>query len=256
MINIIAEIGINHNGSLDTAMTLVRKAKEAGADTAKFQMFSSQKLWGDDRIKQYEFDDDEWEDLKGWCDLKDIEFLVTPFGVKEVQKCVDLGVRRIKISSGCVMRRDLTQAAVKTGLPLLVSTGMCDEHDLWVISKWFPDDSVLMHCTSAYPCPIEEVNLLVLTRMRMFDYPLGYSDHTEGIFVAPLAVAAGAVVIEKHLTLDRNLNGPDHKASIEPKDFKEMVIQIRNVEKALGSPDKKVQPSEMTLRKVWRDQRP
>jgi len=178
--------------------------------------------------------------------------MCTPFGVEEVILLRQL-VKRWKIASGCLTRRPILEAVRDTGLPIILSTGMATiteiaqaEQILW------DDDLTLLHCTSAYPCPIEDVNLRAMLELRdTFRTPVGYSDHTLGITVAIAAAAMGASVIEKHLTLDRTAAGPDHASSIEPHDFRIMVSAIRTVEEALGDGVKRIMPSEMPLRETW-----
>lgn len=247
---IIAEVGVNHRGNWKAGLELIDAAKEAGADAVKFQMFNSQRLWGDDRIKHLEFGENEILSMHTHCQEVGIEFICTPFGVEEVVFLTPL-VRRWKIASGCLTNRKLLAAVRATGLPIILSTGMSDMAQiesaltvLWPVT--------LLHCTSAYPCPITDVHLSVLDMFRSrFGGAVGYSDHTDGILVALAAVARGATVLEKHLTLDRNAEGPDHMASIEPMEFKLMVEEIRKIEKAIGTPEKRVQPSETTTMKAW-----
>lgn len=260
---IIAEVGVNHDGNMRAAAALIDAAKQAGADAVKFQHFNSQRLWGDDRIAQYELSDAEILNLKWRCDQVGIEFMCTPFGVAEAEFLAPL-VKRMKVASGCIGRRDLLQAVRDTGLPVILSTGMATIEDVAQAMRDLGYDNpgvckqpyTLLHCTSAYPCPLAEVNLAAMEVLR-WGYgercAIGYSDHTEGLSVALAAVARGATVIEKHLTLDRNAAGPDHKASIEPFTFRIMVDGIRAIEEAIGEPAKRVQPSEAQLRKVWRD---
>lgn len=249
---IIAEAGINHNGELVLARELVHAAKDCGADAVKFQHFSSLRLWGDERIRKYELSDQEMCHLSDYCSELGIEFMCTPFGVPEVEFLTPL-VKRWKIASGCLAKTDLLDSVASTGLPVILSTGMSDIPSvIQALSHLNKDSTTLLHCTSAYPCPIDEVNLNALdTLRRVFDIPVGYSDHTLGITVALAAVAKGAVVLEKHLTLDRTMEGPDHGASIEPKEFKIMVSAIRTVGDALGDGIKRPQPSEAETRAAW-----
>lgn len=247
---IIAECGVNHCGKWESGLDLIDAAKAAGADVAKFQMFSSQRLWGDDRIAHLELSDDAMLAMAAHADEVGIEFMATPFGVPEVEFLTPL-VRRLKIASGCLTRWDLLAAVRATGLPVILSTGMADigriDAALNVLGP-----ATLLHCTSAYPCPITDVHLAAMDTLRArFGCPVGYSDHTAGIVIALAAVARGATVLEKHLTLNRNAEGPDHKASIEPDDFKIMVEGIRRIEKAIGKPEKQAQPSEAATIKAW-----
>ena len=252
MVFIICEAGINHNGDIQEAMRLIVAAKRCGADAVKFQHFSSQRLWGDDRIAKYELTVKQLTMLKEHADSLGIEFMCTAFDWQSLEEILPL-IKRIKISSGCVTDEELLRLAAATGLPIILSTGMCDAGDVsaalvalsglpiaYAIAK---KDMTVMQCTSVYPCPLAQVNLLAVED--------GLSDHTTSIFIAPAAVALGATVIEKHLTLDRNAEGPDHKASIEPRRFVQMVQGIREVEQALGDGIKRVQPGEQALREIW-----
>ena len=249
---IVAEAGVNHNGDIGQAFLLANAAKEAGADAVKFQHFNSQRLWGDDRIKHLELSDAEMLNLAWHCKAIGIEFMCTPFGVPEVEFLRPL-VKRWKVASGCLARFDLLAAVRATGLPVILSTGMADmaRVDAAVEAIGAP---TLLHCTSAYPCPTAEVNLCAMDALRArwgASCPVGYSDHTLGIVIALAAVARGATVLEKHLTLDRQAEGPDHKASIEPKEFRIMVEAIRTIEQAIGRPEKRRQPSEAATAKAW-----
>ena len=251
---IIAECGVNHDGSVDTAKRLIDAAKEAGADAAKFQFFKSQKLWGDLRIKHLELRFSEMVMLYHYCQQVGIEFMCTPFGIEEVVLLGHL-VKRWKVASGCITRRGILEAVRDTKLPAIISTGMAslEEISMAIDIIGAPGKLTLLHCTSAYPCPIDQVNLKAMKTLKaIYGRPVGYSDHTKGITVPIAAVAMGAEVIEKHLTLDCTATGPDHKASIEPDEFRVMVSAIRTVEESLGSGGKEVQKCEMELRQAWR----
>jgi sialic acid synthase SpsE len=251
---IIAEAGVNHNGSLGTAKRLVDSAKRAGADAVKFQFFDSKVLWGDDRIKHLELRFADFERIEQHCSEVGIEFMCTPFGVAELLLLQPM-LKRVKIASGCITRRPLLEAAGATGLPIIMSTGMSDEQEVIaarvVLRGAGCKHLTLLHCTSSYPCAVQDVNLRAMNDLP-YSEARGYSDHTLGITIPIAAAAMGATVIEKHLTLDRTAEGPDHKASIEPNDFLVMVSAIRTVEEALGDGIKRVQPSEQKLREMWR----
>ena len=249
---VIAEIGVNHDGDLNKAKRLIDAAKAAGADAAKFQYFSSRKLWHDDVYKHLELRFSEFVVLHHYCQQAGIEFLCTPFGVEEVILLRQL-VKRYKIASGCITRIPILEAAKDTALPVILSTGMATLQEISAAEQVLWDgDLTLLHCTSAYPCPIDQANLRAMIELRdTFRTPVGYSDHTKGITVAIAAAAMGAAVIEKHLTLDCTATGPDHAASIEPEEFRVMVRAIRTVEEALGDGIKRVQPSEEKLREAW-----
>ena len=249
---LIAEAGINHNGKLDQAYRLIDAAKASNADAVKFQLFDSRKLWGDDRIKHLELRYDQMVLLYGYCENIGIEFMCTPFGVAELTFLAPM-LKRVKIASGCLTNKALLEAANATGLPVLLSTGMSTRDEIWRAIGNLDDVALtLLHCTSSYPCRLEDVNLLA---MKWSEVPYGYSDHTTSITVPIAAVALGATVIEKHFTLDRNAEGPDHKASITPKEFRAMHMAIVEVEAALGDGFKRVMPCEEELRRLWRDKR-
>lgn len=249
---IIAEAGVNHNGDIGQAFLLCNAAKEAGADAVKFQHFNSQRLWGDDRIAHLELSDFQMAQVWIHCKAIGIEFMCTPFDPSTAIFLVPM-LKRMKVASGCLTRFDLLAAVRATGLPVILSTGMADmariEAALEVLGT-----ATLLHCTSAYPCPTNEVNLAAMDALRArwgASCPVGYSDHTAGIVIALAAVARGATVLEKHLTLDRGQEGPDHKASIEPKEFRIMIEAIRSIEQAIGSGEKRAQPSEAETRRLW-----
>lgn len=254
---LIAEAGVNHNGSLQIAKRLIEAAKDAGADAVKFQLFESRKLWGDDRIKHLELRYGDMEKLHEHCQYIGIEFMCTPFGVAELLFLKPL-LKRVKIASGCITRKPLLQAARETGLPCIVSTGMSTREDIdgvmdvlgWGYGR--THSHTLLHCTSAYPCRLEDVNLRAMDHLSEYTgWPAGYSDHTNGITVAIAAAAMGATVIEKHMTLDRDMEGPDHKASISPREMRALRVALIEVEAALGDGVKRVMPSEMKLKEAW-----
>lgn len=252
---LIAEAGVNHGGDMQKALELVSAAKNSGADAVKFQMFSSQRLWGDDRIKHLELSERQIEDIAAYCKAVGIEFMCTPFGVEELAFLKPM-LKRIKIASGCITHLPLLQATQASGLPAILSTGMSDLSEIkTALYNLASDRLTLLQCTSSYPCRLEDVNLRAMQTLRehtMGYYPIGLSDHTSGITVAIAAAALGAAVIEKHLTLDRNSAGPDHKSSITPPEFKALRMAIIEVEAALGDGEKRVMDSEQTLRAEWR----
>lgn len=245
---IVAEAGINHDGDLDNAFLLVDEAKRAGADAVKFQMFSAKRLKRPE-LAMYQLEADEMGQLQSYCHSLGIEFMCTPFSVDDLVAIEPL-LKRIKIASGCIRNVGLLEAARMTGKPVIVSTGMSTQEEIAQAVRFVA--ATLLHCTSAYPCPLPDVNLRAMSVLSaFFGRPVGYSDHTKGITVPIAAAAMGATVIEKHLTLDCRAPGPDHAASIEPDDFRVMVSAIRDVEIALGDGVKRVMPSEAALRKVW-----
>lgn len=264
---IIAEAGVNHNGSFDLACRLVDAAKAAGADCIKFQTFRAQNLvsrnagkadyqkatTGDgsqaDMLSKLELSYDAFSRLKQYCEEVGITFLSTPFDLESVAFLDALGVPFWKIPSGEVTNLPYLEALAKTGRPVVMSTGTCEmdeiEAALRVLRENGTSDIRLLHCNTEYPTPFADVNLRAMETMRRaFGVEVGYSDHTRGIEVPIAAVALGATIIEKHFTLDRNMEGPDHKASLEPDELAAMVSAIRNIEQALGSGEKTASPSE------------
>ena len=264
---IIAEAGVNHNGDINLAYQLVDAAKAAGVDCIKFQTFKSDNLvshtaqkaeyqkaaTGDSSqqymLKQLELSFDEFVSLKKYCDRKGICFLSTPFDFESIEFLNSIEMPFWKIPSGEVTNYPYLVALAKTGKPVVMSTGMCEmqeiEDAIAVLRENGTSDIKLLHCNTEYPTPYEDVNLRAMKTLRdAFGVEVGYSDHTKGIEVPIAAVAMGASVIEKHFTLDRNMEGPDHKASLEPQELKQMVDSIRHIEAALGSGDKKPSPSE------------
>ena len=264
---IIAEAGVNHNGSIDLAYKLVDAAKAAGVDCIKFQTFKSEKLvarsaqkaeyqkatTGDssqqDMLKKLELSYDEFVDLKKYCDKQGICFLSTPFDFESIDFLNSIDMPFWKIPSGEITNLPYLLALAETGKPVIMSTGMCEmqeiEDAVKVLRNKGVSDIKLLHCNTEYPTPFEDVNLRAMNTMReAFGVEVGYSDHTKGIEVPVAAVALGATVIEKHFTLDRNMEGPDHKASLEPDELAEMVRSIRHIEIALGSGKKEPSPSE------------
>ena len=265
---IIAEAGVNHNGSFDIACRLVDAAREAGADCIKFQTFKSDKLvsknagkaeyqkstTGDgsqqDMLRKLELSYADFIKLKEYCDEKGITFLSTPFDFESIDFLNSIDMPFWKIPSGEVTNLPYLIAVARTGRPVIMSTGMCEMSEIEDSLKALRDngcnDIRLLHCSTEYPTPYEDVNLNAMQTMReAFGLEVGYSDHTKGIEVPVAAVALGASIIEKHFTLDRNMEGPDHKASLEPDELAAMVKAIRNIEKAKGSGEKKPSPSEI-----------
>jgi N,N'-diacetyllegionaminate synthase len=256
---VIAEAGVNHNGELSLALRLCDAARAAGADAVKFQTFRAEDLvvpgaptaayqarqtGQQDQfamLQRLELTQAQHEAVKAHCDSIGIEFFSTPFSIGAVDMLVGLGVRRLKLSSGELTHRALVERAAAAGLPLLVSTGMATMDEIREALQWIADargglDAVtVLHCTSAYPAPDEALNLSAIRSMaRDLALDIGYSDHSLGVEAALAAVALGAQVIEKHLTLDRGLPGPDHSASLEPAEFSRMVAGIRRVSAMLG----------------------
>lgn len=274
---VIAEAGVNHNGDLALARKLCEAAQAAGADAVKFQTFRAEDLvlpgaptagyqkrqTGEDdqfaMLRKLELDEAAHAELRDHCARLGIEFFSTPFSTDAVDLLVRLGVRRMKLPSGELTHRALVEKAAATQLPLLLSTGMATLAEVrealaWVQSARGHLQAVcVMHCTSAYPAPDEALNLrALLTMADELALPVGYSDHSEGVEAALAAVALGATAIEKHLTLDRTLPGPDHAASLEPAQFRHMVEGIRRVARMRGDGAKAPQAQELDAARVAR----
>ena len=266
---IIAEAGVNHNGSFDLAKKLIDAAADAGADCVKFQTFKADTLASKSAEKaayqqqttdaaesQYQMLKklelpDEWHSLlMDYCREKGIMFLSTPFDVASIDFLDSLGVEYIKIPSGEITNLPYLRKVNSKRRPVIMSSGMASLSEIKAALAVLKDCKVsLMHCTTEYPCPFEGVNLKAMLTMRdAFHLPVGYSDHTKGIEVPIAAVAMGATIIEKHFTLDRNMEGPDHKASLEPDELKAMVTAIRHIESALGTGEK--EPAECEKKNI------
>lgn len=265
---IIAEAGVNHNGSLELAKKLVDSAKDAGADCIKFQTFVAKNIASKnaskaeyqkqltnsdesqlEMLKKLELSFDDFIDLYNYCKSKEIEFLSTGFDFDSIDFLNSLGMNTWKIPSGDITNLPYLMKIAKLNKPVILSTGMSTMEDiraaLDVLIENGAGEITVLHCTTEYPTPFEDVNLTAMKTIHTeFEVPIGYSDHTRGIEIPIAAVAMGATVIEKHFTLDRNMEGPDHKASLEPDELKEMVSTIRNVEKAIGTGEKKPALSE------------
>jgi N,N'-diacetyllegionaminate synthase len=230
LITIIAEAGINHCGSLDRALKMVEVAADAGANVIKFQSFTADKLGYDEKLtaflKGVELSKDDHHKLKLKADKCKIEFMSTPFSAEWVDFLVRLGVKRLKISSGKVKDKAFVDYARATDLPLIISNGMCTPEELAAITT--PRMTVL-YCVSQYPTPLHKVDFRKMMALKNNYYNYGFSDHTQGIAASVIAAASGAVVIEKHFTLDRRLAGPDQICSIEPDELKQMVLEIRQI---------------------------
>lgn len=275
---IIAEAGVNHNGSLELARKLVASAAAAGADVVKFQSFITSKIisraapkaeyqkgtTGNDEsqyemVRKLELSRADHEMLIEECRRHGIGFLSTAFDTDSFDMLVELGIDQVKIPSGELTNLPLLRYVARLGKPVLLSTGMAGlgeiEAALDVIElAGTPRNRItVLHCTTEYPTPMEDVNLRAMLSLKSaFGVEIGYSDHTPGIEVPVAAVALGASVIEKHFTLDRNLPGPDHQASLEPQELKAMVNAIRNIERALGDGIKRPSASELKNKPIAR----
>ena len=254
-IYIIAEAGVNHNGSLELAKRLVRAAAEAGVDAVKFQTFKADTLVSRDApkadyqkqttdaaesqyqmLKKLELSEESHRELKALCAQLGVAFLSTPFDITDIPFLSALDMPFFKVPSGAITDLPYLRAINAQKKPVLLSTGMATEDEVAAALKLLPDCEVtLLHCTTEYPCPYGDVNLKALqTLQTRFNLPVGYSDHTQGIEVSVAAAALGATVIEKHFTLDRTMEGPDHKASLEPSELKTLVASVRHVTDALS----------------------
>jgi N-acetylneuraminate synthase len=273
---VIAEAGVNHNGDLKLACDLIDLAVDAGADAVKFQTFRADLLAtpeapkaeyqlqttasGESQLEMLrglELSSDAHRELQSYCHERGIIFLSTPFDEDSVDFLDSLGVPAFKISSGDLTNSPLLEYIAGKGKPVILSTGMSEISELIeaisVLNLAGCENPILLHCVSNYPADPAEVNLRAMQTMRAaFDLPVGFSDHTEGIDVSLAAVALGACVIEKHFTLDRTLPGPDHRASLEPRELRQLIQSIRRIESALGNGRKVPTASEVETAKVAR----
>ncbi len=267
---IIAEAGVNHNGDFDLAKQMIVAAKEAGVDYVKFQTGIPEKVISKfaqmaeyqeinigkkesqlDMVRKIMLPKSSFAGLKTYCDEIDIKFMSTPFDLESIDVLNKLDMDYWKIPSGEITNYPYLKKIAQLGEPVILSTGMCEMEDIEAALKVLMDNGLskdkisILHCNTEYPTPFKDVNLLAMNELKArFGVRIGYSDHTQGIEVPIAAVALGAEIIEKHFTLDRNMEGPDHKASLEPDELKTMVSAIRNIELALGDGHKTVSESE------------
>lgn len=255
---IIAEAGVNHNGDIELAKKLIEEGAKSGADAVKFQTFKAstlssktakkaeyQKQTTDSEETQYEMlkklelDYSVHEELMAYANDHGVQFLSSAFDLESIDLLVELDIPLFKVPSGEITNLPYLRKTAQTGKPIILSTGMCTlgdiEKAIQVLQENNAEDITVLHCNTEYPTPMKDVNLLAMNTIgSAFDVKVGYSDHTLGIEVPIAAVALGAQVIEKHFTLDKTMEGPDHKASLDPTELKEMVDAIRNIEVALG----------------------
>ena len=272
----IAEAGINHDGDISKAKKMIDAAVEAGADYVKFQSFKAKKLVTPDALtssyiddgshkgesfqdllQRLELNEDDHHDLKKYCDNKNIKFLSTAFDAESFDFLISLGIDIVKVASGDVTNLPLLKHMAKSGLPMIMSTGMATlgeiEEAVNAITSEGNDKIVLLHCISWYPAEISTTNLRFMETLKhAFPFPVGYSDHTLGINMSIAARALGAVLLEKHFTMDKTEFGPDHAASIEPDELKSLIEGLREVEEGLGSTQRVFCDKEIGQRKVHR----
>lgn len=275
---IIAEAGVNHNGSIELAKKLIDAAVEAGADAVKFQTFKAESIISKfapkadyqkkntehnesllDMLKKLELSYKDFKDLKKYCDNKGIMFLSTPFDLDSALFLKNIGLEIFKIPSGEITNYLLLREIGSYGKNVILSSGMADLGEIEDAIDILADfgtprrNITVLHCNTEYPTPYKDVNLkAMITIKKAFNIKVGYSDHTHGIEIPIAAVAMGAEIIEKHFTIDKKLEGPDHKASLEPEELKAMVDAIRNIEKAMGDGVKKPSKSELKNKDIVR----
>lgn len=273
---VIAEAGVNHNGSMKLAKKLIDEASKAGADAVKFQSFKAKQLVTKNAkkadyqkettdkienqyqmIKKLELDYEKHQELMDYCKTKDILFLSSPFDLESIDLLSNLDIEILKIPSGEINNVPYLRKVGQLRMKVILSTGMATMGEIEFALKILRDggttDITVLHCNTEYPTPMEDVNLTAMNTIKnSFKVEVGYSDHTLGIEIALAAVSLGAKIIEKHFTLDKNKEGPDHLASIEPLELRSMVSAIRNIEKALGDGIKKPSKSEIKNIKIAR----
>ena len=270
---IIAEIGVNHNNNISLAKKLIKSAKSAGADAVKFQTFKAKNLVlpGTRKVKYQLNSSTDQEDhyqmikklelsykdhkiLFEYCKKNKIIFLSTPYDVKSAKFLNKLGVRIFKTASADLIDYNLHNYLAKLKKPVIISTGMSLMSDVKKTVQIYKKNNnfniALLHCVSNYPCSLKSINLNVLNSLKKFGFIVGYSDHSNDILISCLAVSAGSKIIEKHFTLKKDLEGPDHKASFNPLELKKMINQIRKSELVMGKKIKKIQPEELEMSKI------
>ncbi len=267
---IIAEAGVNHNGCVKTAISLVDAAFDAGADAVKFQSFITDEIVSIrapkagyqvettgaqksqyDMLKALELNFEQHAKLKAYCDKLGLMYMCTPYDQKSAAMLNNLNVKAFKIASTDITNIPFLQYISIFNTPVLLSTGMSTLGEVELAYNTLKEHKlqniIILHCTSEYPAPVDQSNLkAIITMQQAFQCPAGFSDHSKGLGVSPWAVAVGAAVIEKHFTLDREMQGPDHKASLEPDELSGLVSTIRDVEAALGDGIKRPMPSEIS----------
>ena len=270
---IIAEIGVNHNGSIELAKKMIKSASECGVDAVKFQTFNSENLVTEnaktatyqerntnensqlEMLKKLELSFEDFKQLKDYASKHDVKFISSPFDIQSVDLLEKLDVPMYKLGSGELNNFELIDYVQKTNKPMIISTGMATLDEIKETYDFIEnkDNLIILHCITGYPTSFSEANLnFIKTLQNEFNVPIGFSDHSPGIELPIAAVALGACVVEKHFTLDKTLEGPDHKASLNPEEFKAMVDAIRNVEVAMGDGVRKFSENELEIKKVAR----
>lgn len=270
---IIAEIGVNHNGDINLAKKMIKSASECGVDAVKFQTFKSEDLVIEnaktadyqqknanensqlEMLKKLELTFDDFKELNDYASKCNVMFISSPFDIKSVDLLEDLSVPLYKLGSGELNNFELIDYVQKTDKPMILSTGMATLDEIKETYDFIEnkDNLVILHCITGYPTSFDEANLnFIKTLQSELDVPIGFSDHSPGIELPIAAVALGACVVEKHFTLDKTLEGPDHKASLNPVEFKAMVDAIRNVEVAMGDGIRRFSENELEIKKIAR----
>jgi N,N'-diacetyllegionaminate synthase len=274
---IIAEIGVNHNGNIDLAKKLIDVSKETKADAVKFQTFNTDKLVKKDApkaeyqkentkddssqydmIKKLELSKKDFLELKKYAEEKDIMFMSTPFDLESVDILDEIGVEIFKVGSGDCDNFILLHKIIQTGKPIIISTGMANFEEIKKIKEFMDKNNyqhkyIFLHCLSSYPAPYDQMNMSCIKSLKeKLNIDVGFSDHTTDDTAAIMSVAFGAVCIEKHITLDNNMEGPDHKASLNPENFTRFVENVRNAEIMRGDSNKKCMPCEENVKQVAR----
>ena len=270
---IIAEIGVNHNGSIKIAKNMIKSASECGVDAVKFQTFNTKELVTEyaktanyqkinanedsqlEMLNKLELSFDEFKEIRDYALENNVMFISSPFDTESVDMLEKLHVPLYKLGSGELTNFELIDYVQKTGKPMIISTGMATLEEIKETYDYINDKEnlTILHCITGYPTSFEEANLnFIKTLQSEFDVPIGFSDHSPGIELPIAAVALGACVVEKHFTLDKNMEGPDHKASLNPEEFKAMVDAIRHVEVAMGDGVRHFSDDELEIKKIAR----